>query len=71
VYETLIAIVILFAAFLIFAIYGTIKGFDIDCGCFGSGISSQFGIMMIIRNLVFLLLPINGLFFNNRMAKND
>jgi hypothetical protein len=69
--ETLIATVILFGVFLIFAIYGFISGFDVDCGCFGSNVSGEFGVGMIIRNLVFLLLPINVLFFNNRIAKND
>lgn len=50
--EILFATAILFAAFLIFAIYGTIKGFDVDCGCFGSNVSSEFGVGMIIRNMV-------------------
>lgn len=56
--KTLIATVILFAAFFLFSIYGTIKGFDVDCGCFGSSTSSQFGIEMIIRNLSLTIISI-------------
>lgn len=56
--ETLIATVILFSAFLLFAFYGTIAGFDVDCGCFGNSISSEFGFWMIIRNIFFLMLSI-------------
>ena len=69
--EALIATLLLFSVFALFAIYGFISGFDVDCGCFGSNVSGEFGVGMIIRNLVFLLLPINVLFFNNRIAKND
>jgi len=56
--ETLIATVILFTAFLLFAIYGTIKGFDVDCGCFGSSVSSEFGIGMIFRNFSLTIITI-------------
>ncbi len=55
---TLIATVILFAVFFLFSIYGTITGFDVDCGCFGSSIRSEFGVGMIIRNIVLLILSI-------------
>jgi hypothetical protein len=50
--ETLIAVLLLFVAFTAFAIYGTLKGFNIDCGCFGSNVSNEFGVWMIIRNIV-------------------
>lgn len=56
--ETLFVAVILFAVFFLFSIYGTIKGFNVDCGCFGSSISSQFGIEMIIRNLSLTIISI-------------
>lgn len=36
--ETLIAVLLLFIDFTVFAIYGTIKGFNIDCGCFDATI---------------------------------
>jgi hypothetical protein len=67
--ETLSATVILFAAFLIFAIYGFISGFDVDCGCFGSNISSEFGIWMIGRNLLLVVIAFFNLkFFNKRIT---
>lgn len=67
--ETLIATVILFATFLIFAIYGTIKGFDVDCGCFGTGIKNEFGIWMILRNLLLVVITYLKLkYFNERNA---
>ena len=53
--ETLIATTILMTIFLIYAIYGTVKGFDTDCGCFGSSVESNFGTLMIIRNIVLML----------------
>lgn len=61
--ETLIAVLLFFVAFTVFAIYGTIKGFDINCGCFGSSVSSEFGVTMIVRNV--LLLVIVGLLYRN------
>jgi hypothetical protein len=69
--ETLLTTVILFATFLIFAIYGFISGFDVDCGCFGSNISSEFGVGMIIRNMVLLIITILVLLLNNKEVKND
>jgi hypothetical protein len=56
--ETLIAVLLLFVAFTVFAIYGTIMGFNIDCGCFGSNISSEFGAGMVVRNIVLLIVSI-------------
>jgi hypothetical protein len=56
--ETLIATVILFAVFFLFSIYGTVAGFDVDCGCFGSNVSSEFGAGMVVRNIVLLIVSI-------------
>ena len=56
--ETLIATTILMTIFLIYAIYGTVKGFDTDCGCFGTVIKNEFGFWMIIKNIMLLLLTI-------------
>ena len=56
--ETLFVVVILFAAFLLFSIYGTIAGFDVDCGCFGSSVGSEFGVEMIVRNLILLIISL-------------
>jgi hypothetical protein len=35
-----------------------IKGFDVDCGCFGSNVSSEFGIGMIIRNVILIVITL-------------
>jgi hypothetical protein len=56
--ETLIATVILFAVFFLFSIYGTVAGFNVDCGCFGSSVSSEFGVGMIVRNLSLTIISI-------------
>ena len=55
---TLTAVTILFAAFLVFSIYGTLTGFGADCGCFGDVVKSSFGINMILRNTLFLILSL-------------
>lgn len=54
--ETFIAVFLLFAGFAGFAIYGAFKGFNIDCGCFGSNVSSEFGVLMIVRNIVLVVI---------------
>lgn len=54
----LTGILILFSLFLVYAIYGTIAGYNDDCGCFGEYIKSQFGIGMIIRNSFLTLITI-------------
>lgn len=54
--ETSIAVLFLFVGFIGFSIYGTFKGFNIDCGCFGSNINSEFGVGMIVRNVVLLVI---------------
>lgn len=56
--ETFFVATMLFAIFLVFAIYGTIKGFDVDCGCFGTVIKNEFGILMIGRNLSLTIISI-------------
>ena len=50
------AVAFLFAIFLIVSVYGTIAGFDADCGCFGNTVKSSFGWGMIGRNTIFLIL---------------
>lgn len=67
--ETLIATLLLFSAFTLFAIYGFISGFDVDCGCFGNVIKNEFGILMIVRNLVLVVIAFFNLkYFNKRIA---
>jgi len=53
---TLIAINVLFLFFFLFAVYGTVIGLNIDCGCFSNVVKSEFGITMILRNLILFLL---------------
>jgi len=54
--ETVIAVTVLFLFFFLFSVYGTVIGLENDCGCFGKAVESSFGIGMVIRNLVFLLI---------------
>jgi hypothetical protein len=56
--ETLIAVTILFLFFFLFSVYGAVIGLKNDCGCFGSDANSSFGIGMVIRNILFLLLSV-------------
>jgi len=49
-------ITLLFSIFLGFSIYGAIAGYGTDCGCFGNTVKSSFGLGMIIRNTVFLII---------------
>ncbi|MBA4317885.1 MAG: methylamine utilization protein [Flavobacterium sp.] len=51
----LLVTLILFAAFFLFSVYGTITGLKNDCGCFGSLVKSEIGWWMVIRNLLFLI----------------
>jgi uncharacterized membrane protein YphA (DoxX/SURF4 family) len=53
--KTLLAVIVLFFVFFAFSIYGTAIGLNVDCGCFGGAVKSEFGITMIIRNLVLLI----------------
>lgn len=67
--ETLIVILSLFIVFVLFAIYGFILGFDVDCGCFGTVIKNEFGILMIGRNLLLVVIAFFNLkYFNKRIA---
>jgi hypothetical protein len=54
----LLATLVLFAAFFLFSIYGTMVGLKNDCGCFGSLVKSEIGWGMVGRNLSFLILGI-------------
>ncbi|MCX6168643.1 MAG: methylamine utilization protein [Ignavibacteriales bacterium] len=56
--KTFLATIVLFFAFFVFSVYGTAIGLNTDCGCFGDAVSSEFGITMIIRNLVLLTIII-------------
>ncbi|AFH48388.1 Hypothetical protein IALB_0676 [Ignavibacterium album JCM 16511] len=67
--EVLIATLLLFSAFALFAIYGFISGFYVDCGCFGTVLKNEFGILMIGRNLFFVVISFYNLkFFNKQFA---
>lgn len=50
----LTGVLLIFAAFLGFAIYGYATGMEGDCGCFGDLSDSTFGWSMIIRNGLFV-----------------
>jgi hypothetical protein len=56
--EALIAVTVLFLFFFLFSVYGTVIGLENDCGCFGKADESSFGVGMVIRNILFLLLSI-------------
>lgn len=56
--ETLIALTILFLFFFLFSVYGTVIGLENDCGCFGNAIKSEFGLLMVFRNSILLVIPI-------------
>jgi len=51
---TLRAAVCLFWIFFVFSLYGYFTGLNIDCGCFGNIITSDFGVGMILRNVIFV-----------------
>lgn len=52
----LLATMILFAAFFVFSVYGTIVGLKKDCGCFGFLVKSEIGWSMILRDLFFIVI---------------
>lgn len=56
--NTLSATTVLLFAFFVFSIYGTVIGLSTDCGCFGDAVKSEFGITMIIRNLVLVTITL-------------
>lgn len=45
---------IFFTGFLIYSIYGYYLGLTNDCGCFGDIIKSEFGVGMVVRNIIFV-----------------
>lgn len=61
-------LIILFSFFLVISVIGSVMEVNQDCGCFGSLIESKFGIGMIIRNTLFLLIVIFG--FKSKMKNN-
>jgi len=66
--KTLLLATVLFFCFFVFSIYGTVIGLNIDCGCFGSAVTSEFGIAMIIRNLILLTVVIWLAMVNKKLA---
>jgi len=62
--EAMLAAVILFGAFTLFAVYGFIFGIEGDCGCFGNAVESSFGWGMIVRNSLFFIIAIINLRLN-------
>ena len=58
---------LLFSGFLIYSIWGYYLGITNDCGCFGTLIKSEFGVGMIVRNFMFVLI-IGYLNFNELLA---
>ena len=60
---------ILFTIFFAVSIYGYAKGLENECGCFGQVISSKYGIGMIIRNLILLLIATG--YFKINSCRND
>lgn len=49
-------VLLIFAGFLGFSIYGFAIGLEGDCGCFGDLAESSFGWSMIIRNAAFTVM---------------
>lgn len=66
--NTLSATTFLFFCFFAFSVYGTLIGLNVDCGCFGGAFKSEFGITMIIRNLVLLTIVIWLVKVNKKFA---
>jgi len=64
--ETFNAVTVIFVFFFLFSVYGlvrhpfggTVIGLENDCGCFGKAVESSFGIVTVIRNLLFLALSL-------------
>ncbi|MEW6653654.1 MAG: MauE/DoxX family redox-associated membrane protein [Bacteroidota bacterium] len=65
---TLITINVLFFFFFLFAVYGTVIGLNIDCGCFSNVVSSKFDITMILRNIILTTIVLWLVFVNKRFA---
>jgi len=51
---SLIAATGLFWFFFGFSVYGYAVGLDANCGCYGNVIASDFGVGMILRNVLFV-----------------
>jgi hypothetical protein len=66
--KTLLAITVLFFGFFALSGYGTAIGLNNDCGCFGSTVKSEFGLTMIIRNLVLLTIVLWLAIVNKKFA---
>jgi len=66
---TLKLVTALFTFFLLFAVYGTVIGLNIDCGCFSNVVRSEFGITMILRNLIFILIT-TRIIYEQKIYKN-
>ncbi len=64
----LLGVMVLFFVFFAFSIYGTVIGLNVDCGCFGNAVKSEFGITMIIRNLVFTTVALLLAIVNKKFA---
>ena len=60
--------VLLFLVFFLFAVYGTAIGINEDCGCFGSVLRSEFGITMILRNILLTASALWLVFENKKFA---
>ncbi|MCL5031298.1 MAG: methylamine utilization protein [Bacteroidetes bacterium] len=56
--KVLLAAAILFSGFFVFSIYGTAIDLNVDCGCFGSTLKSEFGWGMVMRNTFLLFLSV-------------
>jgi len=57
-------VLLIFAGFLGFSVYGFATGMEGDCGCFGDLAESSFGWSMIIRNAAFTAMA-GFLFYKN------
>ena len=67
---TFTAVTVLFTAFLVFSIYGTVAGFGANCGCFGNVVKSEFGISMILRDTLFLIISMVLLVKKNNVLQD-
>ena len=62
-------IISLFSSFTFLSIYGTIIGIQTDCGCFSNIVKSEFGVTMILRNLIITAITIWLLIENKKFAR--
>ncbi len=66
--KTLLTATALFFVFFVFSIYGTLIGLNVDCGCFGSVVKSEFGMTMVIRDLILLTIVVWLAIMNKKFA---